>query len=372
VTILVAPDKFKGSLTAKQVCDAIAEGAKKFDPSIAVISIPLADGGEGTCDILTSSSKGKKVAVEVENPLRRVVGTEYGISNDGQIAFIEMAKASGLQLLLREERSPMHTTTFGTGQLILHALSNGVRKIIIGIGGSATNDAGLGMASALGYRFLSGDEELEPIGKNLVHLTAIKHDLVNPLVSQCAFTVLCDVKNPLVGKNGAAHVFASQKGATANEVELLDKGLVQFQKVAEREFMVSLNFPGAGAAGGLGAGAKAFLNARLTTGFDFLADFVNLEDAVRNADLVVTGEGSLDAQSLSGKVVQGVTTLASKNGKKCIAFAGRADLQSAARSKLNLAAIISLQSDEISESEAMSRAYPLLVERVYKFLAGRS
>jgi glycerate kinase len=370
VTILIAPDKFKGSLTATQVCDAITEGARKFDATINIISLPLADGGDGTCDILTSYSKGKKVTAEVEDPLRRSITCEYGISNDGQTAFIEMAKASGLQLLNVAERNPTYTTTYGTGQLILAAIRAGVRKLIMGIGGSATNDAGIGMAHALGFGFFSGESEIEPIGKNLVLLTSISRESVPAILSQCSFTVLCDVKNPLSGKNGAAQIFAAQKGASRNEIDLLDAGLRQFQKVAEAEFRVSLDFPGAGAAGGLGAGARAFLRANMKGGFDFVADFIQLEQAIRKADLIVTGEGSIDEQSLSGKVVQGVAAIAKKHRKQCVAFAGRSDLPPKIIARLNLSDVVSLQNAEVSQTDSMANAYPLLVQRAFEYLSG--
>jgi glycerate kinase len=308
----------------------------------------------------------------VEDPLSRTISSEYGLSHDGSTGFIEMAKASGLQLLTPTERNPLNTTSYGTGQLILHALRRGVGKIILGVGGSATNDAGIGMARALGYIFEFAKAELQPIGKNLIHLTAIKRDLVEPLVGKCAFTVLCDVKNPLAGKNGAAYVFGAQKGAGKIEIELLDKGLLQFQSVAEKEFGINIDFPGAGAAGGMGAGAKAFLGADLKNGFDFLADFVHLEDAIRKADLVITGEGSIDEQSLSGKVIQGVTGLASRHCKRCVAFAGKSDLPAGAVKSLKLSALIPLQNDQTSGEESMARAYPLLAERAFHYFHSES
>lgn len=370
MTILIAPDKFKGSLTAQQVCKAIEEGLHSINPSLKILSIPLADGGEGTGDLLTHFSGGSSVSVTVADPLFREIESAYGISRDGKTAFIEMAKASGLQLLNSNERNPLSTTTFGTGQLIKHALEHGAKHIILGIGGSATNDAGIGMAEALGYLFLnSTNEKLEPVGKNLVHLGSIGTDHIHPLLPYAEFTVLCDVQNKLTGVEGAAHVFGPQKGASAAEVDILDKGLRQFKKIAEATFNKDADFPGAGAAGGLGAGAKFFLNAKMSNGFDFVARFMQLEDMIRSADLVLTGEGKIDHQTLSGKVVKGVAQLAARHQKPCIAFAGRCDLPAHNIQELNLLEIISISNEETSEQEAMTHAFSLLKERTITHLS---
>ena len=372
MTILIAPDKFKGSLTAQQVCKAIEEGLCSINPALTIFSIPLADGGEGTSDLLTDFSDGSNVSVTVVDPLFREIESGYGISRDGKTAFIEMAKASGLQLLNSKERGPLTTTTFGTGQLIKHALERGAKHIILGIGGSATNDAGIGMAEALGFSFLSASKEkLRPIGKNLVHLASIETDHIHPLLTHTKFTVLCDVQNQLCGVEGAAYVFGPQKGAGAAEVKILDRGLRQFKKIAKATFKTNLDFPGAGAAGGLGAGAKVFLKATVSGGFDFISRFTKLEDTIRRVDIVLTGEGKIDRQTLSGKVVRGVAQLAARHQKPCIAFTGICDLPADGFRELGVQEIISLSNEETTEQEAIAHAFALLKERTFRHFHNR-
>jgi glycerate kinase len=364
MTILLAPDKFKGSLTAVQVCAAIEEGIRMVNSAVEIISTPLADGGEGTGDLLVEYTQGSHIGIVARDPLFREVTSGYGISRDGNVAFIEMAKVSGLQLLNPEERNPMFTTTFGTGQLIRDAMERGARHIILGIGGSATNDAGIGMADALGYSFISIDnKKLKPMGGSLTQITTIETDKIHPLLSHTKFTVLCDVDNLLYGGNGAAYIFGPQKGATETMVKELDKGLQNFEEIARATFKIEVNFPGAGAAGGLGAGAKVFLNANLSKGFDFISDFTNLEDSIRMSDLIITGEGKIDTQTLSGKVVKGVADLAAKHQKPCIAFAGKCDQPETLTASLNLLKIISLTDDHTSDSAAMANAFSILKKR---------
>ncbi|NOT74069.1 MAG: glycerate kinase [Cyclobacteriaceae bacterium] len=366
MTIVVAPDKFKGSLTSKQVCAAIKESLLEIDPSLTIISIPLADGGEGTSDLLTELSHGTIVKIKALDPLFRVTETEYGISADGRTAFIEMAKISGLLLLKPEERNPMLTTTFGTGQLIKHAMERGVEEIVLGIGGSATNDAGIGMAEALGFSFL--DENgiaLKPTGENLIRISSIIKENTHPLLSKTRFTVLCDVDNYLHGPNGAAYIFGKQKGGNESSLRILDEGLLNFQKIAERTFSKEADFSGAGAAGGLGSGAKLFLNARLSRGFHFISTFTKLEDAIAEADLVITGEGKIDHQTLSGKVVQGVAGIAQFYDKPCVAFAGKNDLSLTELSKLGIEKVITLSNQASDDENAMSNAFSVLKDRAH-------
>lgn len=311
--IVIAPDKFKGSLSAMEVCYAIESGVKKFDPTIEVIKHPLADGGEGTLAILQNYFNLKTVSVAVKNPLFKDIIATYMVSTN--TAFIEMANASGLQLIDEKERNCSKTTTFGTGQLILDAVKKGYKNIVLFIGGSATNDAGIGMATAIGYNFYNNkNESINPIGKELTNITRIdKHNLIFD-VNTITFTVVCDVKNPLYGTNGAAHIYGPQKGASPSEIESLDLGLKNF----DRQISKFLNkevatIPGAGAAGGLGAGAVAFLNAKMQSGIDFVMEQTGFDGVLSSGiDLIITGEGSVDKQTIEGKVIKGISERANQ------------------------------------------------------------
>ncbi|TDE16278.1 glycerate kinase [Dyadobacter psychrotolerans] len=312
--ILVAPDKFRGSLEAEEVCKAVEEGILLAYPDADVMSVPLADGGEGTTQILTKLAKGSTVTAKVRDPLGRMIDASYGLSAGGTTAYIEMAAASGLKLLDFSEYNPLLTTTFGTGQLILDAIEKGSKKIILGIGGSATTDAGIGMAAALGYRFFDkNDNLLDPIGGNLAEVfKIIPSDFVKKN-QKVKITVACDVTNPLFGINGAAHVYGPQKGADSEMVEKLDNGLRHFANFANQTFGKNISeHPGAGAAGGLGAGCLWFLNAELKEGVGIVMEQANIAAHIGNSDLVITGEGKVDAQTLSGKVVKGLADLCEK------------------------------------------------------------
>lgn len=248
IRVLIAPDKFKGSLTAHQVCVAIREGLLIRNPEIIVECVPLADGGEGTAALLTQYFGGTMIQAEVQGPRFEPIVSYYGESKNGTTAFIEMATASGLQLLEPSKRNPLETTTFGTGQLIADAIDRGVSKIILGIGGSSTNDAGIGMAAALGFTFLDEDGNiLPPVGKSLNRLRIVREDKVHPRLKNTEFITLCDVTNPLYGPEGAAFVYAPQKGASAEDVLTLDEGLKNFESVISRQYSAEVNFPGAGA-----------------------------------------------------------------------------------------------------------------------------
>lgn len=363
--ILIAPDKFKGSLTAREVCTAIEKGLLKIDPTLSIKSIPLADGGEGTCEILTENSGGSIISVEVSDPLFRKTIASYGISGDGATAFIEMARASGLQLLSKEEQNPLKTSTYGTGELIKDAINRGVKKIILAIGGSATNDAGMGMAAALGINFTNKNgETLEPIGRNLTHIHAIDFKESMPLKHNIQVIVLCDVTNELYGVNGAAFVYAPQKGATEKDVQFLDDGLRNFASVVQQEIKEQINFPGAGAAGGLGAGARAFLNASFSSGVDYLLKTLSLQEEIKQADLIITGEGKMDQQTLSGKVVMGVTKLAASYKKPVIALVGKNDLSHEKLTSIGLKKVITLVDKNTLVAEAMNNAASLISKRI--------
>jgi glycerate kinase len=365
VSILIAPDKFKGSLTAKEVCEIVRNALLKKNSALNIITLPLADGGEGTLELFTELEGGKIVLKQVNDPLFAPIIASYGISEGGSTAFIEMAKASGLQLLLPEKRDPLKTSTYGTGELIRDALDRGVKRIILGIGGSATNDAGLGMAAALGFQLLdSSGNVLKPIGENLIHLSSIKTDSVNPRLKAVECITLCDVNNPLYGQAGAAYVYALQKGARQEDLMLLDSGLRNFEAVVERTFNASPSFPGAGAAGGLGAGAKVFLNARLQTGIDYIIHATGLEQKIKDVDIVITGEGKLDFQSLSGKVVMAISKIAQHHHKPAIAICGKSDLTPDTLKRSGLAKVLALTDDGTTSADAMLHAHPLLEKLV--------
>jgi glycerate kinase len=365
VTILIAPDKFKGSLSAREVCEAVYDGLIKLDPSLSIISVPLADGGEGTSELLTINSKGSVINCSVSDPLFRKINATYGVSGDGTTAFIEMANASGLHLLTKEERNPLNTTTYGTGELIADAIASGVNKIVLAIGGSATNDAGIGMAAALGIKFMDKNgDELQPIGSNLIHIHSI--DDTHFLIKQkkLEIVVLCDVDNELYGPNGAAFVYGPQKGADSAAVQLMDHGLKHFASIVEKELNVDIHFPGAGAAGGLGAGAKVFLNASFTRGIDFILKALKVEEQIKLVDLVITGEGKMDDQTLSGKVVMGVAKLAQNYHKPVLAIVGKNELSDEKIRLMDLKKVIQLVDRETSSSEAMRNTAKLITGRV--------
>lgn len=308
MNILVAPDKFRGSLEAADVCQAVTEGILMAYPEANVTSIPLADGGEGTCRILTSQAHGTYVKVVVSDPLGRAIEAEYGLSEDMQTAFIEMAAASGLAILSAAERNPLLTSTFGTGELIKDALDRGVSKIILGIGGSATTEGGIGMAAALGCRFYDESNNLlTPNGTSLNTIHSIDISQLDTRLKSVSVVVACDVTNPLFGINGAAFVYGPQKGADPEMVVTLDNGLKNLTKVATETLGKDVSEePGAGAAGGLGAGCLWFLNATLKDGVSIVMDQSNITDIIENSDLVITGEGKVDEQTLAGKVVKGL------------------------------------------------------------------
>ena len=356
MNILIAPDKFKSSLSAREVTDTLA--AILLQAGHGVTDCPLADGGEGTSFILTESCGGSLVEILASDPLMRQVRCSYGISPDGRTAFIEMSQASGLWRLHHTEYNPGVTSTFGTGELILHALNSGVREIILGCGGSATNDGGAGMAAALGWQFLDPfGKSFLPTGDTLHQISALSHENVSPLLNQVTFTVISDVLNPLTGPKGAAFTFGLQKGATADQLIHLDHGLRKlnelFHKYSGRSFD---DLPGSGAGGGLGAGARFFLNARWDLGIHVVMNRTGIEDKIQHADLVITGEGKLDQQSLDGKVVSGVASLCKKHGKRLIIVCGVNELTAEASAPLHAERILSLA--EVAGSEEAARAQP--------------
>ena len=322
--IVVAPDSFKGSVTALQAADAIEQGLRRVFPNAEIDKIPMADGGEGTVQSLVDATGGHIQTQRVIGPLGNEVDAEFGILADGVTAVIEMAAASGLTLVPPHQRNPLHTTTYGTGQLIHAALDAGCRRLIIGIGGSATNDGGAGMAEALGSQFLNADRKpIERGGGALSELTSIDTTSIHSEIANTDTVVACDVNNPLTGPEGASHVYGPQKGATPEMVKTLDAHLEHYDEVLMQTFGQSFNnIPGAGAAGGLGAGLMAFLNAELKLGVDIMIDTVKLKDRMKGASLVITGEGQLDFQTAFGKTPVGVAKVAKADNIPVIAIAG--------------------------------------------------
>lgn len=324
MNILIAADSFKGSCSARQVTDTIERAAKNVLPDVTVTKIPVADGGEGTVDALIAAMHGTKVTVPVHDPLGRPITAEYGLLPDGS-AVIETAAASGLTLLKPEERDALHASTFGTGELIRHALEHGVKKLILGLGGSATTDGGAGLARALGISFLDADgRELEPGGVHLSELTSISTDGLLKEAAGCEFVVACDVKNHLCGALGAAAVFGPQKGADEKQIKILDEALVHYAAILKDKLHCdAADTDGSGAAGGLLCGILPYFPVTICSGIDLVLDLTDFDEHVRHADLVVTGEGRIDFQSALGKVPVGVASRAKKiRNVPVIAIAG--------------------------------------------------
>ena len=324
MNILIAPDSFKESLSASEVADCIERGILNIRPDISCSKIPLADGGEGTVEAILNASGGRKIATSVKDPLLRKIDSFWGLLPDGQTAVIEMAAASGLELLSVVERNPMLTSSYGTGQLIKSALDHGCRKVYIGIGGSATNDGGAGMAMALGARLLDANGlDIGNGGGYLTDLISLDLSGFDDRISESELMVISDVQNPLCGVQGASIIFGPQKGADKEIALRLDKNLSHLGKILESSFGKSIiNEPGAGAAGGLGAGLMAFCNAKLLPGFETISTIVQLEKFIQKSDLIITGEGKLDYQTKFGKVPYGVALMAKKFNKPVIGVAG--------------------------------------------------
>ncbi len=322
--ICIAMDSFKECMTALEACQSVKEGFCEVYKNCEFEIVPMADGGEGTVQSLVDSTNGEIKICEVTNPIFSKVNAKYGILGNGDTAVIEMATASGLELIKVEDRDPKKTTTYGTGELIKNALDLGVKNIILGIGGSATNDGGVGMATALGVKFLDKEgKEVRPCGGELHKIHKIDFSNIDKRIKDTKFIVACDVNNPLTGEKGASNVFGRQKGATEKDIELLDNNLKHFANIIYKSIGVEVeNTPGAGAAGGLGAGAIAFLKGELKRGIDIVIEFSNLENYIKDVDLVITGEGRVDFQSAYGKTPVGVAKVAKKYNKKVVALAG--------------------------------------------------
>lgn len=322
--IIIAPDSFKESLTALEVAEAIESGFRKIYPHAEYVKIPMADGGEGTVQSLVDATQGQLIQTEVTAPLGNKVQATFGLSGDKQTAIIEMAAASGLHLVPLSQRNPLKTTSFGTGELIKSALDQGVKKIILGIGGSATNDAGIGMLQALGVRCLNKQGENITFGaESLPQIQTIDLSQLDPRLFEVEFEVACDVSNPLCGVNGASAIFGPQKGATPEMVPLLDQALLHVSHIVEQQWGLNIrDKAGAGAAGGMGGGLLLLPKVRLISGVKIVVEMLNLANHIKDADLVITGEGRMDGQTAQGKTPVGVALTAKQFNKPVIAIVG--------------------------------------------------
>jgi len=370
MNIVLAPDKFKGSLTGLEFCNAVAQGLKKVLPDAEIIKLPLADGGDGTIEVVNYYLNGRTIELKVNNPFFKPVKASYLFSDPSKIAFIEMAEASGVKILTPSELDVKNATTLGTGELILNAIEKGVRTIILGIGGSATNDCGIGMATALGYRFLDeNNKEVIPVGKHLSEIVSIDDSKVHPKLKEVKFKIACDVSNPLYGKNGAAFVYARQKGATDSEIEMLNRGLQSFSKVIDNHFEInSQEIKGAGAAGGMGIASFCFLNGKLEPGINFIKELAEFDNKIVGADLIITGEGKLDSQTFSGKTIKGVVDSANKNKIPVAVFCGSNDLNEYELNQFGVNFVDSVINRAENFQDAMNNSYDYLREMTVDFI----
>ena len=365
--IVVASDSFKGSLSSREVAEAAVRGIRQVLPICELVGVNVADGGEGTVDAVVEALGGKIVTATVSDPLGRPILARYGVV--GKMAVIEMAAASGVTLLTDEERNPWLTSTYGTGEIIMDAVKRGCRDFLVGVGGSATNDAGMGMLQALGFRFYNIDyqEIIDGCGGRLQDVARIDDAGVMDAVCQCRFTVACDVDTPFCGSEGAAYVFAPQKGADMEMVARLDAGMVAFAKVIEKTYGMDVtSMAGAGAAGGMGGGFYAFLNARLKRGVDMVLDAIDFDSIIRGADLVITGEGKIDYQTVKGKTAAGVLARAKAQDIPVVAIAGRVEMCDSV-AQMGFAGVYPIMENEMPLAVAMQPDFAAAnVEKIVK------
>jgi len=360
--IIVAPDKFKGSLTCFEVCKAISTGIKKSGQSIEVFEFPMADGGDGFATVIKHYLRTDTVYCDTVDPLGRNITVSYEWNEKDRIAIIEMAVASGLVLLKEEERDPLLTSTLGTGLLIKNAIGKGATKIILGLGGSATNDAGTGILAALGFQFVNERGDLlQASGENLL---LIKKIIIPSFIPPVKFEIACDVQNVLYGHQGAAYVYAPQKGANEEQVKFLDKGLKNFAAVIKEETGKDISaIPGTGAAGGIAAGVLPFFDVGMKKGIEMIIEASKIEEQMTGTNLLITGEGKIDEQSSAGKVVGYMAVLAKEYGISCIALCGELQLDEAGIKTLGLQKAIAIQDSSVSKEEAMKNAGSLLIKK---------
>lgn len=373
--IVIAPNAFKGSLSATAAAEAMRLGLGRATGDAEAVLVPVADGGDGLVDVLADAMSGELHQVSVKDPLFRDVNASFCYLPEKNVAVIEMAKASGLALLSSEEQDPTRTTTLGTGELITAALQLGAEHVIVGIGGSATIDGGVGMACALGFRFLDGNgEPVRPVGGELIHIRRIENSSIHLPIEDVLFEAVCDVDNPLLGPEGAASVYGPQKGATPEQVDQLEQGLGNLADVIKKDLGIEVrNLRGGGAAGGLGAGLFAFSGARLKPGMDLVLDLVRLDSALEGADLVLTAEGRLDSQTAFGKAPAGVAARAKARGIPCLAIAGSIELDLQSLHAIGIDAAFSICHGPITLEQAMTDADTLIAacteQAVRAFLA---
>ncbi|MBL7074219.1 glycerate kinase [candidate division KSB1 bacterium] len=368
--IVVAPNAFKESLTALEAANFIEEGIKRVFPECEVVKVPMADGGDGTAAALVGATGGRILAEEVNGPLGEKVKADYGLLGDGETAVVEMAAASGLRLIPSKKRNPLITTTYGTGELIKACLGQGAKKVIVGIGGSATVDGGAGMAQALGARLLDRDGKQIPFGGGgLGQLDHIDVSGMDERINQIECLVASDVDNPLTGPSGAAAVYGPQKGATQEEVVQLDRNLSHYADVIRRDLGINVkDVPGAGAAGGLGAGLLAFFGAQLKSGIEIVIQASGLKEKLQGADLIITGEGKIDSQTAHGKAVAGVAKLAKRERVPVVAVGGSLTEDARAVHPIGVDALFSTIPRPVSLDRAMERAGPFLADAVEEIM----
>lgn len=360
--IVLAPDKFKGSLTGIQFCNVVEKGIKEVFPESEIIKLPLADGGDGTIEVVNFYLNGDIINVVVNNPFFHPITASYLYAENSQTAFIEMAEASGLKLLSQEQYDCKNASTLGTGELILDAINKGAKTVILGIGGSATNDCGIGMATALGYRFLDkNNREVKPIGAILSKVVGIDASKVHAKLNEVKFKIACDVTNPLYGKNGAAYVYAAQKGASQNDMKMLDEGLKHFSEIINTVFNVDAqSVKGAGAAGGMGIASKVFLNGDLQPGIQLIKHLAQFDTRLEDVDWIITGEGKLDVQTMSGKTIQGVIDSAKNKNIKVAAFCGTIDLDEIEIKDIGIFYAASIMNKAINFEDALNNTFKYL------------
>ncbi len=370
---LLVPDKFKGSLTAEEVMQAMNRGIKDVFPQAEIHSILASDGGDGFLNAIAKQLPCQEIFVDTEDPLGNEMQARYLFDATAKNAYVELASASGLELLRPTDRKVMDTSTYGTGLQIKDALSGGARKIYIGLGGSATNDAAIGIASAMGYRFLDKEgNRLSPIGRHLNRIATIDRAGVIPQLNEVQFYAVNDVDNPLFGSNGAAFVYARQKGASDAEIDVLDKGLRHLAGLVSKQLGKDVaEVPGSGAAGGAAYGLKAFFDGNFVSGTDFMLDLAKAEAQMmaQPYDFIITGEGKFDQQTLNGKLIKGVTALGKRCGVPVVAVCGKLELQELQWKTMGLSQVIEIKDKKMNASYSMANAARLIREKVGDFLA---